>query len=84
MGACIQEQCVIENKGESGNVQPTIDRRDSTYWDRVVMEKEIPQPKYKSLGEMGVHALAAMVDSMLREIIVLGGAKMAWRGTVWL
>jgi len=48
------------------------------------MEKEIPQPKYKSLGEMGVHALAAMVDSMLREIIVLGGAKMAWRGTVWL
>ena len=54
------------------------------YRDRVVMEKEIPQLQYKGGREMKALMLAAMVDSTLREIIVLGGTEMALRGTVCL
>ena len=75
MGTCIKGQCVIKNEGESGNMQPTIDRRDDTILLRQSSDgKRDSRISIQEWREMDVCALTAMVDRTLLEIIVLGGA----------
>ena len=63
----------MKKKGESGNMQPTIDWRDHTIVQRQSSDgKRDSATLIQEWGEMDALAIAAMVDRTLLEIIVLG------------